>query len=107
MTHGTLIDYRTGDDIRPATKDEREWSLHATLLDGGRGVFETEDGFSCYVECPGVECVDDRYTAAGCEHSDHPQQFIAMVADVWGEDMDLIHRHDGWHGPEGLVLVLA
>ena len=107
MNHGTLIDYRTGDDIRPATRDERVDSLHATLEDGGRGAFETEDGLTCYVECPGVECVDERYTAAGCEHSDHPQQFLSMVHEVWGEDMDLIQRHDGWHGPDGLILVLA
>ena len=42
--HGTLIDYQTGDDIRPATASEREASDEA----GPEGVIIV-GGRSCYV----------------------------------------------------------
>ena len=43
-SHGTLTDYRTGEDIRPATAEEAAASTAA----GERGVI-TVDGRSCYV----------------------------------------------------------
>ena len=48
-THGTLCNYRTGDEIRPATQDEQEASRAAAETDGGAGVIEV-DGVFCYVE---------------------------------------------------------
>jgi hypothetical protein len=99
MTHGTLIDYRTGDDIRPATRNERMDSLHATLEDGGRGAFETEDGLVCYVECSGVE------TDGG--HFDSPWEMVTAFAND-GEKVELIQDEAGWRDESGaLVLVLA
>ena len=55
MTHettaadwGTLCDYRTGDEIRPATEAEHQASVEAARFDGGRGVILV-DGRRCYV----------------------------------------------------------
>ena len=99
MTHGTLINYRTGEDIRPATRNERMDSLHATLEDGGRGAFETDDGLVCYVECSGVE------TDGG--HFDSPWGMVTAFAND-GEEVELIQDEDGWRDENGaLVLVLA
>lgn len=104
--HGDLMNYSTGETVRPATQEEREWSLDA-MLDGPTGAFEL-DGTTYYVECDnGVCCVDERYTASGCEGFDHPGEFVKMVEEVWGEEIKLSLKHDGWHGPDGLVLVLA
>jgi hypothetical protein len=84
MTHGTLIDYRTGDDIRPATRNERMDSLHATLEDGGRGAFETDGG-----------------------HFDSPWEMVTAFAND-GEKVELIQDEAGWRDESGaLVLVLA
>ena len=99
MTHGTLIDYRTGDDIRPATRNERMDSLHATLEDGGRGAFETDDGLVCYVECSGVETDDGSF--------DSPWEMVTAFAND-GEEVELIQDEAGWRDESGaLVLVLA
>ena len=107
MTHGTLIDYRTGDDIRPATREERMDSLHATLEDGGRGAFETQDGLVCYVECSGVSCNDDRF-GRGSTPYDSPFDFQNMVSEEFSEEIDLIQDEAGWRDESGaLVLVLA
>ena len=104
--HGTLHDYRTGDPVRPATREEREWSLDA-MLEGYNGTFQMH-GRSYYVTgCPGVVCVDERYAGPGFESFDNPQEFLHMVADVWREELPLQLRCDGWHGPDGLVLQLA
>lgn len=46
---GHLVDYRTGETIRPATEEERKASLAAAEQDGGRGVIEV-DGRSVYVD---------------------------------------------------------
>ena len=43
-----LIDYRTGEIIRPATADELRASIDAAKIDGGAGVIDV-DGRSCYV----------------------------------------------------------
>lgn len=106
MSHGNLIDYRTGNTVRPATREEREWSLDA-MLEGDTGVFAL-DGVSYYVEGEdGVECVDDRYTSSGCGSFTDPAEFLDMVRKVWDEELELTLRDDGWHGPNGLLLVLA
>lgn len=44
-----LINYKTGEVIRRATKQEQRESQAALLLDKGRGVIMV-DGVSCYVE---------------------------------------------------------
>jgi hypothetical protein len=49
VSFGTLTDYRTGESIRPATREERTASREALWLDGGAGIIEV-DGVSCYVE---------------------------------------------------------
>jgi len=41
-THGTLTNYRTGEDIRPATAREQAASVEAAEHDGGAGVIEVE-----------------------------------------------------------------
>lgn len=46
--HGTLCDYQTGEDIRPATREEHDASVVAAETDGGVGVIEV-DGRSVYV----------------------------------------------------------
>lgn len=45
---GTLCDYRTGDEIRPATEAEHQDSVEAARFDGGRGVIRLH-GRPCYV----------------------------------------------------------
>ncbi len=45
---GTLYDYRTGDELRPATKDEHQASIEAARFDGGAGVILVVNR-SCYV----------------------------------------------------------
>jgi hypothetical protein len=47
--YGDLIDYLTGDVVRPATKDEARASERAARCDGGAGVIEV-DRKLCYVE---------------------------------------------------------
>ena len=44
--HGWLVDYRTGEDIRPATEDEADESIRVEGTDNG--VFEIE-GHAVYV----------------------------------------------------------
>ena len=49
---GTLTDYRSGEAIRPATREEGDASLLAADVDGGHGIIEVEiDGatVSCFV----------------------------------------------------------
>ncbi len=99
MNHGTLIDYRTGEDIRPATREERMDSLHATLEDGGRGAFETDDGLVCYVECNGVQTDSECF--------DSPWEMVTAFAND-DEEVELIQDEAGWRDENGeLVLVLA
>ena len=43
-----LINYSTGDIVRPATADELRASIDAAKIDGGAGVIDV-DGRSCYV----------------------------------------------------------
>lgn len=45
---GTLYDYRSGEPLGDASKEEIEASLAAAKLDGGRGVIRV-DGRACYV----------------------------------------------------------
>jgi len=47
--YGTLIDYRTGESLRPATAAEQAASIEAARHDGGRGVIDV-DGRPVYVE---------------------------------------------------------
>lgn len=47
--NGTLRDYETGANVRPATAAEQEASRRAAESDGGAGVI-TVDGRACYVE---------------------------------------------------------
>ena len=47
---GDLMNYRTGEYIRPATADEYLASVAAARMDGGAGVIETDDGLVAYVE---------------------------------------------------------
>jgi hypothetical protein len=47
-THGTLTNYRTGEDIRPATASELAESEAAAEHDGGAGVIIVDD-VPCYV----------------------------------------------------------
>ena len=49
IDYGTLCDYRTGEQIRPATLAELTASMSAAHHDGGAGVIEL-DGRSCYVD---------------------------------------------------------
>lgn len=46
--NGYLTNYKTGDVIRPATRDELRLSKAAAKRDGGRGVIMV-DGVSCFV----------------------------------------------------------
>ena len=46
---GSLLDYATGDYIRPATADELSRSIASAEITGGAGVI-TVDGVSCYVD---------------------------------------------------------
>jgi hypothetical protein len=103
--HGDLMNYSTGETVRPATQEEREWSLDA-MLDGCTGAFRFGDT-TYYVEGDnGVKCVDERYS--NDRPFDHPGEFVKMVKEVWDLDLDLSLKHDGWHGPDGrLLLVLA
>ena len=104
MSHGDLMNYSTGETVRPATQEEREWSLDA-MLEGYNGVFRFGDT-TYYVEGDaGVSCVDERYSDD--RPFDHPGEFVKMAEEVWGEEIKLSLKHDGWHGPDGLVLVLA
>lgn len=48
-TYGDLMDYATGDYIRPATQAEREASDAEVAMGHAEGVIEVE-GRSCYVE---------------------------------------------------------
>lgn len=50
LDHGDLHDYRTGDRLRRATLEEQRASLEAARHDGGRGVFELDDGRHVYVD---------------------------------------------------------
>ena len=47
---GTLTDYRTGESLRPATREELLESLEAALHDGGIGAFQDDEGRVVYVE---------------------------------------------------------
>ena len=47
--YGTVTDYTTARDIRPATSNELARSLDAAKYDGGCGVFLDADGTSVYV----------------------------------------------------------
>lgn len=47
--YGRVIDYRTGEDIRAATREEWERSVAQARKDGGAGVV-TVDGRPCYVQ---------------------------------------------------------
>ena len=47
---GDLMNYRTGEYIRPATADEYLASVAAARMDGGAGVIETDDGLVAYVD---------------------------------------------------------
>jgi hypothetical protein len=47
--YGWLVDYATGDRVRPATAEERQRSTDASEDDGGIGVIGV-DGRGCYVE---------------------------------------------------------
>ena len=105
MNHGNLMNYRTNEHIRPATREERFDSLHAMLDDDGRGLIETDDDGTCYVECRGVICVSDEY--AHGEQFESPHDFVQCIAESWDLDLDLVLHDDGWHGPDGLLLVLA
>jgi hypothetical protein len=49
-----LMDYRTGEAIRPATRDELARSLDAARVDGGAGVIEV-DGRRAYVLGRGLQ----------------------------------------------------
>ena len=60
--YGTLCDYRTGEQIRPATAAELTASLDAARHDGGSGVIEV-DGRSCYVDGGDRETSDLRRDA--------------------------------------------
>lgn len=105
MSHGNLMSYRTNEPIRPATRAERVGSLHAMLDDDGRGLIETLAHGTCYVDCGGVICLDDRY--ADGQPFDGPHDFVQCIAESWDLDLDLVLHNDGWHGPDGLLLALA
>lgn len=105
MSHGNLMSYRTNEPIRPATREERFDSLHAMLDDDGRGLIETDDDGTCYVECGGVVCLDDRYSDG--HPYEGPHDFARCILETWDLDFDLVLHDDGWHGPDGLLLVLA
>tara|TARA_R110002020_G_scaffold379809_2_gene591064 strand:+ start:754 stop:1083 length:330 start_codon:yes stop_codon:yes gene_type:complete len=105
--YGNICSSKTGESIRPATEDEWLASMEATLDDGGHGAFDADDDGTCYVDGPGVRCVSDRYDADGSTPYDSPHDFVAMVASVFGQDVDLALRADGWHDSRGLVLVHA
>lgn len=49
ISTATLIDYKTGDMIRPATSAELAASIEAAKTDGGSGVIVV-DGVSCYAQ---------------------------------------------------------
>ena len=49
VDYGTLCDYMTGEELRPATKAELDASLSAAEEDGGRGVFADDEGRALYV----------------------------------------------------------
>jgi len=105
--HGNLCSSKTGESIRPATEDEWLASMEATLDDSGHGAFDADVDGACYVDGPGVRCVSDTYDADGSTPYDSPHDFVAMVASVFGQDVDLTLRADGWHDSRGLVLVHA
>jgi hypothetical protein len=48
--YGWVVDYHTGKEIRPATKEEEKESINRAKHDGGTGVFKDKDGRSVYVE---------------------------------------------------------
>jgi len=48
-SYGSLHLYKTGEFLRPATKEESEASIEAAKADGGRGVFYVH-GWSLYVQ---------------------------------------------------------
>ena len=58
---GALSNLKTGDTIRPATREELHASREAALVDGGVGGFEGPEGVPCFVE--GIDPDDDSVTA--------------------------------------------
>ena len=49
VNFGTLVNYETGADIRPATESQRDDSRHAAKVDGGAGVIRV-DGVRVFVQ---------------------------------------------------------
>lgn len=49
ISTATLINYKTGETIRPATAAELSASIEAAKTDGGAGVIVV-DGVSCYAQ---------------------------------------------------------
>lgn len=49
---GTLCDYETGSELRPATEDEARMSTENARKDGGAGVFRQLRGRRVYVAAP-------------------------------------------------------
>ena len=49
--YGTLYDYKSGEPLRNATKDEMAASIEAAKHDSGRGTIRAFDGMwrTCYV----------------------------------------------------------
>lgn len=48
--YGALVDYESGEMIRPATADEQEASEAQAKRDGGRGLITDETGRTVYVD---------------------------------------------------------
>jgi len=98
--HGELVDYRTGEVVRYATRDEREDSNHATLDDEGRGLIEDDDGRVYYVNDAGVRDRDGRVY-------DSPYDYV-LAFEKDGEDTpELLLYGKGWHDDDGLALTLV
>ena len=98
--HGELVDYRTGDVVRYASRDERFDSNHATLDDEGQGLIEDDDGRTYYVSDSGVRNRDGRVYNS-------PYDYVLAVEGDGGDTPDLILHDNGWHDDGGLALTLV
>jgi hypothetical protein len=98
---GTLKNYDTGEDIRPATLTELVTSLLEAESDGGAGVFLDKEGTLVYVDGadqPGVDTVVRELRTGAAQHGDSDQvQCVRDNALAYGRQLK---ERDGINGDE-------
>lgn len=93
-----LCNYKTGETIRKATREEYEASVAAAESDGGRGAIEV-DGVACYVEGEPADAKETTVTVRANPDADdclahavetyiakHPELKGWELAPRWADD---------------------